>query len=262
MDNKLTKYALSVGFFGVLLIAILAVAGVLPVEDKEAIQSDNDVVESDSAENTESENEKDADESVIEEQIYSVAFQALWNKEEHINIPEGPHFSPFAAWTYMKEGEDPIFEIGGVASDGIELMAETGGVDILKQELDKAKEDGLIGDYVIGERVDSPGEAVRELAVSGKYGYASVVSMLAPTPDWFAAVQDIALMDEDGFVEAVGIAMRVYDAGTDSGALFNSEDEDTQPRGVIRSLKEEEGIDLEEGGGSAAQVSFTPAVEE
>ena len=185
---------------------------------------------------------------------YDIVLDAVWDEKNHTNIPDGAHFSPFVAWTH-KEGVK-VFEVGDQASEGIRLMAETGGTEILKQELDELREKGMIGEYVIGELIFSPDTVRREIAVDQDFRYLSFVSMIAPSPDWFVAVKDINLFRNREWQQEENIPLVVYDAGTDSGETFTAANKKTEPQGVIHSLLEDE-IDVEEGGGTIAHLKIT-----
>ncbi len=184
---------------------------------------------------------------------YNVLFDAVWNPDNHTNIPTGAHFSPFVAWNH-KEGVD-VFKSGEKASEGMRLMAETGGTEILKKELSDLQSQGLIGDYSIGQLIYSPSQANQEIEIEQDFRYVSFVSMLAPSPDWFAAVRDVDLFKDREWQEIEDIPLVVYDAGTDSGDNFHAVDQATEPQGVIHSLLED-GVNVEEGGGTIAYVSF------
>ena len=61
-----------------------------------------------------------------------------------------------------------------------------------------------------------------------------MVSMIAPSPDWFIAVQNIALKDADGsWLDTIEVPFTTWDAGTDDGAVFTAGNQDSQPRGSI-----------------------------
>lgn len=64
----------------------------------------------------------------------------------------------------------------------------------------------------------------------------TVVSMLAPSPDWFVGVSGISLFEDGEFVESKTISLRVYDAGTDNGLTFGSANADTNPAQPISRL--------------------------
>jgi len=53
--------------------------------------------------------------------------------------------------------------------------------------------------------------------------------MIAPSPDWFIAVKNLSLFNGEDFIESVTVDGILYDAGTDSGLDFISENDDTNP---------------------------------
>jgi len=57
----------------------------------------------------------------------------------------------------------------------------------------------------------------------------SVVSMLAPSPDWFIAVSNTNLIENNEWVTSKTIAVDIYDSGTDNASTFRSPDEPTLP---------------------------------
>ena len=66
---------------------------------------------------------------------YRVTFQATWSAETHpTNFPANPHFSGLVGATHNENNR--IWQRGKLASDGIELMAETGGKSQLLAEID------------------------------------------------------------------------------------------------------------------------------
>ena len=66
---------------------------------------------------------------------YRVTFTATWSAETHpTNFPSGPHFSGLVGATH--HGGVRLWQTGEIASDGIELMAETGGKSELLHEID------------------------------------------------------------------------------------------------------------------------------
>ena len=72
-----------------------------------------------------------------------------------------------------------------------------------------------------------------------KEGYqnVTVISMIAPSPDWFVSATTSLLDPVDGlwYDEVIAHAIS-YDAGTDSGASFNSADQVTDPVEVVSYL--------------------------
>ncbi len=165
---------------------------------------------------------------------YDVIFDVTWSNETHSGFfPDGAHVSPFVVWTHT--GGNRIFKLGEKASPGIEKMAELGGTITLEQEIDTHK-GSAIGSYDVGGRVDVPATVEGTLRVSKEYPTATFVSMIAPSPDWFVMLQDIALVVDDEFIEEIQVPVALYDAGTEDGSLFTSKNPATDPQDVIASL--------------------------
>ena len=156
---------------------------------------------------------------------YRVSFIVTWGSATHPGtLPPGSHVSPAVVATHAEPGD--LFAVGTAASAGIESMAEVGATSTLVAEL---RADPTVGVVTTGRRIDGPGVDVFELDVRQEQGLVSLVSMLAPSPDWFVGVGDVALLGADGWADRVEIPLGDYDAGTDSGSNFTSPNADTRP---------------------------------
>ncbi|MEM6997651.1 MAG: spondin domain-containing protein [Patescibacteria group bacterium] len=156
---------------------------------------------------------------------YRVVYVPNWSEVDYPNYaPETAHVSP--AVVLAHDAESRLFTIDEVASDGIELMAETGATEVLTRELESR---GLIK-YETGVRLD-PGETDEfTFEVNQQLSLLSFVSMLAPSPDWFVGLDSYELYDQDGgWVDTVEIDLVAYDAGADNGTRFLARDWDTIP---------------------------------
>ena len=72
--------------------------------------------------------------------------------------------------------------------------------------------------------------------------------MLAPSPDWFVGVSALPLVEDGEWRERVEVMLRVYDAGTDDGAVFTAANADSQPPQPITRLTSDPGdTDFTEG---------------
>ena len=60
--------------------------------------------------------------------------------------------------------------------------------------------------------------------------------MVAPSPDWFVGLDRFVLFDGANWVRQVSIDLFVYDAGTDNGVVFTSDDSNTSPQDPIGLL--------------------------
>ena len=57
--------------------------------------------------------------------------------------------------------------------------------------------------------------------------------MLAPSPDWFVAINSVELFRDGQWLEETELTMGPYDAGTDSEMTFTANDLDTRPAKTI-----------------------------
>ena len=162
------------------------------------------------------------------EAVYTVRFITSWSKRLHPDwYAEGAHFSPMFAWSHRLK--NAVFERGGLASDGMEIMAETGAPPTLESELKDLRQKGFILSYGVGKVINALEEESVTITVSKTAPYASMVSMLAPSPDWFVSAHNVKLFDDGQWVERKVLPAVIYDAGTDSGTTFTARDQDTSP---------------------------------
>lgn len=164
---------------------------------------------------------------------YRVTFQATWSSSTHPSgFPAGGHFSPLVGATHDKSIR--FWRNGGVASAGIEAMAETGNpyplIDIIEDRID----DGRADQYLLGGGIGSPGATSIEFTVRREFSRLTLVSMVAPSPDWFVGVSRFRLLRQGAWIDFETVPLRVWDAGSDSGATFNATN--SESHGEIRKL--------------------------
>jgi len=164
------------------------------------------------------------------EAMYRATFVAIWSVDTHpINFPDNPHFSPL---TGAVHSEQAIFwEMGQNATDGIEQMAETGAPSILLTEVQAVIDEGRALAAIQGVGIEvSPGSTSVEFTVNRDYPLVTLVSMLAPSPDWFIGVNSLQMIDESGeFRPLITVDLSLYDSGTDGGTRYTSVDQEIPP---------------------------------
>ncbi|TMN93509.1 elongation factor Ts [Pseudoalteromonas phenolica] len=179
---------------------------------------------------------------------YELTFTQEWTAANFAtNYPSGTHFSPLVGLTHNLEGG--IFKRDEVASPGIVLMAETGGKSTLKNEISDIQNAGH-SNYLIDESGISNGSqsVTFTFEASQDFPLLSVVSMIAPSPDWFVAINSLSLFNDNTWVESQTIELKVYDAGSDSGLRFSSGNLATDPAEPITLLSSErDDTDFAEG---------------
>ncbi len=169
--------------------------------------------------------------------LYTVTFESTWSAETHpADFPADAHFSSLVGATHGAGAS--LWEPGGLASPGIEEMAETGRTTLLDAEVDALIAAGTAGARLNGGNLPvSPGAVALTFEIAPDFPLVSLVTMVAPSPDWFVGVHGLSLRDGGGaWVPALTVELFAYDAGTDSGASYASADADTQPREPIARI--------------------------
>ena len=176
--------------------------------------------------------------------IYDVTFEGTWGATTHpTNIPPGefpnprsaPHFSPIVVATH--NSQVVLWETGQSASAGTETIAETGDPTTFLEEADAAIAAGTAHSVVRGESgFISPGTQSVAIQVHSDFPKVTFLSMVAPSPDWFAGAHIDSLVSNGKFVDTITVDVMAYDAGTDDGNTYLSADDDTSPRGFVQGL--------------------------
>lgn len=169
--------------------------------------------------------------------LYSIVFNATWSALTHpTDFPSNAHFSPLIGAVH--NDAVTFWVLGETASPGVEQMAETGGTGLLAGEIRAEMPDNALS-VVNGRGIGSPASTtIREVLVTLDYPLVTLVTMIAPSPDWFVGVAGQSLQDEFGqWAGELKIVLYPFDAGTDDGASYRSPNADSSPRQPIRRLK-------------------------
>lgn len=162
--------------------------------------------------------------------VYEVEYVSTWSTSSHpSDFPSNAHMSPFVAVAHIYNAY--VFYDGLNASDGLKDLAETGNTEQINNEFQKWINQSIAIDKIEGNNFSSPGQSEKVL-LGMKEGYPAVtcISMIAPSPDWFVATRTLLQDPNDGlWYNEVISHVAAYDAGTDSGASFTSNDSITNP---------------------------------
>jgi hypothetical protein len=160
---------------------------------------------------------------------YEVTFDATWSEKTHPDdFPPDPHFSGLIGATHNEKIY--FWRDGELASDGIKNMAETGGKNPLIKEIALQILDQNAFRIISGNGLNmSPGSISLEFKICEKYPLVTLVTMIAPSPDWFVGVDSLILFENGSFVDEKTVTLYAYDAGTDSGYTYTSMDNPTEP---------------------------------
>lgn len=155
---------------------------------------------------------------------YRVTFTSVWDSINFpTNFPSNAHFSGLIGTTH--NDSISFWRNGVAASSGVKQVAESGGKSAFITEITAEQANGSADVLLDGNGIaSSPGDVSYEFSVNQAYSLVTLISMVAPSPDWFVGVHDVDLFDvvKDEWVDELTVNLAVYDAGTDSGASFKS----------------------------------------
>ncbi len=166
---------------------------------------------------------------IAETTEYEVLFESTWSEATHpIDFPTNPHFSGLIGG--LHNDQVSFWNEGELASLGIKNMAELGSKTELASEVQAAITAGTAAAVLSGGGIAvSPGSVALAFTVDDAFPLVTLVSMLAPSPDWFIGVSGLSLRENGAWIPQLVVDLVVYDAGTDSGPSYRSPNEPTVP---------------------------------
>ena len=168
---------------------------------------------------------------------YTVTFTGAWTAEATPGgVPDGAHFSPLIGGVH--NADVAFLEAGGQATPGIESMAERGRTATLTEEIQAAGANALS----VLRKDSGPGATASDtfeaVTVTADHPRITLLSMIAPSPDWFVGVFGLSLLDAEGnWADALTVDLYPWDAGTEGGDDFSFDNAATVPPGTIVSLR-------------------------
>ncbi len=177
------------------------------------------------------------DPNITSDASYKVTFTSTWISTNFpTEFPGGAHFSGLVGGTHNNQVR--FWESGQLATDGIQSMAETGAKSGLLDEIGTAITEGKAEFMLSGSGNSAIGTVELEFDINVTYPLVTLVSMVAPSPDWFVGVRDLSLYDNTAgdWINTLTMNLKVYDAGSDSGLSFASANTSTQPADPILLL--------------------------
>jgi|GEM_PF-595601 len=167
---------------------------------------------------------------------YEVVFKSEWNSSTHPDsFPGGAHWSPLIGGTH--NSSVVFWQEGVLASQGIKDVAELGSVVALRREVNGAVTNGAARSVLFRSGSIAPGGVAGiTFAADRDFPLVTLVTMIAPSPDWFTGVHGLSLIENGAWVDQKTVVLDLYDSGTDSGNNYSSQDADTQPRELIRKI--------------------------
>jgi spondin N len=166
---------------------------------------------------------------------YRVEFTPLWTKANFpfeypdTSLIHKPHFSGLIGTAHNANYH--LYMDGQMPSPGLERLSEMGKHDPLDAEIKAAVAAGNALALSESEPLkDFSQTATTEVKVDGAHPMVSLVAMIAPSPDWFAGVSDVELMENGAWVASKTVDVQPWDSGGDDGTTYLAEDKDNEPK--------------------------------
>lgn len=168
--------------------------------------------------------------------VYDISITTVWNSTEHSSVPGNAHWSDLIGATHNTANQ--FMEVNQLASLGIKDVAERGINTAITNEINAAITNNLADKILQNSFAPFAGNnseaGFSNITVSEAFPLVTLVSMVAPSPDWFIAVNSLNLRSgnptiNNGWKETFNIDVFVYDAGTDSGTNYGSANQPTTP---------------------------------
>ena len=128
---------------------------------------------------------------------YRVVYESTWSSETHpIDYPtSSAHYSRLVGATHSDAVH--FWRTDELASEGIERMAELGSNGTLHDEVDMAIVAETADQYINGPSLGSGTGTmtISSIVVDRNYPLLTLVSMIAPSPDWFVGIDSVSLFN-------------------------------------------------------------------
>ena len=168
---------------------------------------------------------------------YRVTFEGKFTASalaSGVSVPSGEHFTTLIGAVH--NGGATFRSSGAVASAGVEAVAELGNTATFESEI-KANMNAVA---VIEKSLPGGGTptATVDFTVTTAHPRVTLLTMIAPSPDWFVGVSGLSLLDAQGdWLASRTVDLFPYDAGTEEGTEFSLSNAATSPRGAITSIQ-------------------------
>lgn len=171
--------------------------------------------------------------------IYDINFTSTWNTSDHGTLPGNAHWSNLVGANH--NSNITFLELASTATTGVENVAETGSSLVFNSEVQTAIDTGNAEQWL--DQSFSPFAAISSatlsnVTVSEEFPLLTLISMIAPSPDWIIAINSLNLWDTDmsDWKTTFTVDLFPYDAGTEDGFEYSGNNTATNPRGVVTNI--------------------------
>jgi len=163
---------------------------------------------------------------------YRVTFTGTWTANDSSSYPFSAHFSDLVGVTHPPG--NPFWKSGNLATQGVEDVAELGFNSALESELRADSQNGPI--VTFSSLFQLPNSDTLELTFDPDKPNITLISMVAPSPDWFVGVSDLSLRNNGQWIQSLSVDLHPYDAGTEDGDTFSLSNPETVPQQPVALL--------------------------
>lgn len=165
---------------------------------------------------------------------YRVVATLAWSRPQFSLPATNAHFTAFIGAVHHIDTF--LWKPGGLATQGVEFVAEVGSGGRLNAEID-----GIIAKGKALKRFAIPAPAVNGVFdtifnFTLQHAAISFVSMIAPSPDWFVGLSSYSLIQNNQWVDDITVPLYLFDAGTEEGDIFGYDNPTTNPQQPIKPL--------------------------
>lgn len=128
-----------------------------------------------------------------------------------------------------------IWEDGGMASEGLKSLAESDDGDPAAL-IAEAEAMGAVVRFQDGTAILNLVTQSREITLAYTAPCVTYANAITPSPDWFVGFRICAVDEEGMWKEEIAFTAVAWDAGTDDGDDYTSEDAASDPQQPIRQL--------------------------
>lgn len=176
---------------------------------------------------------------------FNISITTIWNTTEHTTLPNNAHWSPLVGATHKNPNAIIEFGIPAPSTNGIKDVAEIGVNTNFENEINTLISAGNANQYIEQAFAPFAGNtstaSLSNIEISEDFPLITLASMVAPSPDWFIAINSLNLRSgnnsiNNGWKDTFTLDVFAYDAGTDSGTEYTSNNSITNPREPISML--------------------------
>ncbi len=175
---------------------------------------------------------------------YNITFTNYWNSSDHsvgTSFPgSNAHWSDLVGVNH--NSSVTFLEMGGTATTGVENIAELGNQNIFQTvevqaaiDANNAEQFFNAGDLFLNEPTDEI--VYNGLVVSEEFPLLTMLSMIAPSPDWMIGINSLNLRDSGSWRTSITMDLFPYDAGTEDGTAYSLSNPASNPIGVISNIQ-------------------------